>query len=131
MSPQRWTRALLTLGISFVLACGSKGSSTGVTLTISILTREFTIDELRVRGELPGLAPTEVRRKLNAPAGDSETVNLLFDADAGGRELTIIVEAFSDGTSVLTGRTTRLLERDTFVTAEVRLAACAAPDGPF
>src|SRR5689334_8243060 len=101
MSPHRWTRVLLALGISLALACGSKGSSTGVTLTISILTRDFVVDELRVRAEVPGAAPTEIRRKLDAPAGDSETVNLLFDSDAAGHEVTIIVEAFSNDVSVL------------------------------
>ncbi|HSI05285.1 MAG TPA: hypothetical protein VLC93_12440, partial [Myxococcota bacterium] len=119
------------LSLVSALACGSDGSSTGITLTISILSRDFVIDELRVRAEVEGLEPTEVRRALETPAGDSETVNLLFDADAGGRNLEIIVEAFSGGASVLTGRTTRKLERDKFVTAEVRLASCAASDGAF
>lgn len=114
-----------------LLACSEATPTTGVTLTISVLAQGIQFDELRISAEIDGEEPLEQRRALGRHSAESESVNLFFDREAGGKEVTLIAEAFAAGSSVLTGRTKVRLKRDEFVTAELRMLDCAAPDGAF
>ncbi len=113
-------------------ACGGKeASDTGVTLTIAVLDDTLSIDAFRLRAEIEGRAAKEERIDLGRAAGSSESINLWFADEDGGREVRLIVAAYLAGNQVATGYTTFTLVEGRFITANVRLPSCGPGDAPF